>query len=236
MFDWSNVVYRKCMHWLDMAAILKRKGAMFNESHVWALDILEGAECKIEDINAALLHPSVTSHPMYDEAGRFLSAAYNLSNEKVVIYDLDLPDQPRIGLYFGNKNNEFGRVLINRGTAGHNFAESASGFIVNEGSATSIVAQNNIIINTGHISHLPRAVTIINAGKIERSMLPATTIVDLSNGKYITQGLAHVLTDALRSYATGIITCAQQTPELLGERYIHRQEITNEIKTLGGVR
>jgi len=105
---------------------LNAKAFAVKDQYLDAVKSAKGLDISVAEANALLI--KYESNPrIHYFGGIILSALYNRSNEKVMIYDLDIPLQ-----HFGYElPND--RILVNKGRVGKYFGQKSKGIILNYG-------------------------------------------------------------------------------------------------------
>ena len=114
-----------------------------------ALELIENLEPNISEAHSLLV--AYQDHPKIYWAGYFLSAIYNRSPEKEIVFDLDLENPPH-GLGYRLPK---GKRLVNRGKAGDWMGEWASGVVLNCGEAGYGMGGgvSGIVLNYGKVGN-----------------------------------------------------------------------------------
>lgn len=111
--------------------------------HIWAKEAIKGLNPSIEEAHALLLRIQDTSR--FPHTGLFISAIYNTSPEKEIVFDFDMPDLDHLGFWLQKD-----KIFINKGVL-PSLGEKAEGTIINY----------NTIKNTTYGN-------VVNYGKIEK--------------------------------------------------------------------
>ena len=102
-------------------------------------------EISYREANSLLFdfEPKIEGHR---EVGLFISACYNQSSERVIVFDLDAHKIKYIGLGIGK-----GRILVNEGMTGKSFGVKCSGTIINNAYTEDFFGDlsSGIIVNNG---------------------------------------------------------------------------------------
>jgi hypothetical protein len=129
------------------------KGTDVEDDYLWSTKSLKGLEnLLVADAHAAVI--ALQGDNNVRHAGSWLSAAYNCSSDKLVVYELQLPeDKIPCGLGFRlNKD----KVLVNSGNAGNYMGNYASGVVINNGNAGNLMGEyaSGVVINNGNAGNL----------------------------------------------------------------------------------
>jgi hypothetical protein len=150
-----------CLSWLDSAKPLFEEHR--GRDYYSASKLVEGVS--VEQIHGIAMDPELRSHPSYYAMGIVLSAVYNRSRRKKIVFDLDAPM-----CYLGYRL-PVDKILVNTGSAGMCFGEESFGVVVNNGEAGMFFGKKayGIIVNngtTGESFGSQSNGTAINNGKI----------------------------------------------------------------------
>jgi len=131
--------------WIE-APLLPANAYKFAES------LIEGLEPSVEEAHALLLdYQDKIDKYNWQFSGRFISALYNASPEKIIIYDLEFENPPE---YIGCKLSKE-KCLVNRAKAGGCLGFEAEGTLINYGETKDCFAfgAKGPVINYGKVNY-----------------------------------------------------------------------------------
>lgn len=161
-------------------------GKSYRKAH----DFLSEIRPSVEDLHSLMLNYAnqTTEIRKHDKTGNFLTAGYRLSDEKIIVYDLDvplglgghhLPEEKlfivtgRLGFCTGNA------AIVNLGHINSMFAPSSRGLLVNAGAVDKFYARQSVGEATSFFLHKPRDTSFI----IHSSKLSKPPKVNIATGK-----------------------------------------------------
>jgi len=145
-----------------------------------ALAYTKGIEASVEEAHALLW--TRQDHPRIHEAGFFLSAVYNRSNNEEIIFDMNLVTAVNFLAYQLQKNKTFINCadstgmycgfhskgkLINYGKAGIDFGGLNASQVLNYGYSPILGREAKLVINLGACKLVPRCGLLLNLGTVD---------------------------------------------------------------------
>jgi formylmethanofuran dehydrogenase subunit C len=94
-----------------------------------AIEMIKNIKPTIDEAHSALIFHE--DHPRIKYAGLFLSAVYNLVEDKTIVFDVNLD----VDINYLGYRLEKGKILVNRSKVGDWMGEGASGTVINYGKA-----------------------------------------------------------------------------------------------------
>lgn len=167
-------VFEQWLNYMDRVVVqptkLQHTIRLPGRSHYEKAEILlEGIDVSIPEAHVLALQ--YQDHEAIFEAGLFISAMYNKSADKIIVYDLEL-DRKLRHLGFQLPKN---KTLINKVNAGEEFGELALGTVINYGAAYTLGTHSSgPVINLGEVKYglaYGNNDTVINYGKAGISAL-----------------------------------------------------------------
>jgi hypothetical protein len=119
------------------------------DDYNWSENLLKGLEnLLVADAHAAVI--ALQDDNNIWNAGLWLSAVYNRSPDKLIVYDLQLPED-KTPAYLGYRLNE-DKVLVNSRNAGDWMGYYASGVVINNGNAGNWMGYyaSGVVINNSN--------------------------------------------------------------------------------------
>jgi hypothetical protein len=158
----ENELYKVFKKWLDE---FKYDVWWEEKNYEKAVNMLKNIKPTIDEAHSALI--AYEDHSNIKYAGLFVSAVYNLVEDKIIVFDVDLDVDIN---YLGYKLGK-GKILVNYGGVGDFMGYWVSGVVINYGKVGDSVGNlaSGVVINYGKVGdsvgNLASGV-VINYGKV----------------------------------------------------------------------
>lgn len=196
---------------------------LVRDAYPIAYNVLQNMRPRVTDLHAFMLE-----HASVKKAGHFLSAGYNLSEERIIYHDLDLSIS-NVGVALHQD-----KLLINTGKVGSFLGWRATGTIINLGSAGAHAGVKNLgaFVNAGIIGG--------DSGFPDRYGIAVSTTNPQKVAFHGKNGWLHrenALSEGLSEYVERLAETCRGTPEDILSRYGSDPsvQIMDDLELLAGV-
>jgi hypothetical protein len=153
-----------------------------DESYNKAVKMIKDIKPTIYEAHSALI--AYQDHPKIKYAGLFVSAVYNLVQDKTIVFDVNLD----VDINCLGYRLEKGKILVNRSKVGGWMGFQASGIVVNYGEVGEAMGSRSsgIVVNYGKAGEgmgYEASGIVVNYGRAEESMGLGTLGILVNYGK-----------------------------------------------------